>query len=85
MQPWRVRKEGDLRDLSQAKSGVEQVIDDMKGGPSHIIERLIELGFTIGEKILPRGQAPFGGPLIVQVRGTAVALRLDEARCVRLR
>ena len=45
-------------------------------------ERLVELGFTPGQRVEVISQAAFGGPVHVRVRGGSIAVRLDEAACV---
>jgi len=45
-------------------------------------ERLLELGFCPGTEVRFERQAPFGGPLIVSLRGYQLSLRVGEARNV---
>ena len=47
-------------------------------------QRLRELGFTPGTEVDFVWRAPFGGPLVVQLRGYQLALRPAEARRVRI-
>lgn len=47
-------------------------------------QRLRELGFTPGTEVDFVRRAPFGGPLVVQLRGYQLALRPAEARRVRI-
>jgi len=47
-------------------------------------QRLRELGFTPGTEVDFVRRAPFGGPLVVQLRGYQLALRPAEARLVRI-
>ena len=42
--------------------------------------RLLSLGITRGVEILVVRVAPLGCPVQVEVRGTSLALRIDEAR-----
>lgn len=53
-------------------------------GEKDISDRLRELGFTTGESIRLVGVAPFGEPLMVEVRGAVVALRKAEAACIQI-
>lgn len=53
-------------------------------GPSLLTERLRELGFLSGEIVRVVGRAPFGEPLLVEVRGATVALRRAEAACLKV-
>ena len=53
-------------------------------GPQTYIERLAELGFHGGTTICLCGRAPWGGPLIVQVGHSYVAVRAKEAECIQI-
>ena len=53
-------------------------------GDEEYTTRLRELGFIRGEKVVLRGIAPFGEPLMIEVRGTVVALRKKEAQCIQI-
>lgn len=54
-------------------------------GGCDICERLRELGFTPGTEVRFERQAPFGGPLILTLRGYQLALRPKEALRVKIR
>lgn len=62
--------------------GVVRVLA-VRGQDSHS-ERLRELGFTPGTEVSFVRRAPFRGPLIVQLRGYHLALRLPEARLIEV-
>jgi len=53
-------------------------------GDGDISLRLRELGFRPGVKIQILGQAPFGGPLLVQIHTNVLALRRNEAECLQV-
>lgn len=53
-------------------------------GDDDASQRLRELGFTPGTEVDFVRRAPFGGPLVVQLRGYQLALRPAEARRVRI-
>lgn len=53
-------------------------------GDAVLVARLRELGFIAGAEVKVLGRAPFGDPILVEVRGATVALRKAEARCVHL-
>ncbi len=46
---------------------------------------LMELGFVAGSPIVFLMSTPFGDPNIYALRGTSIALRKSEARCIRVR
>ncbi len=46
---------------------------------------LMELGFVSGSSITYLMSTPFGDPRIYSLRGTSIALRKSEARCIRVR
>jgi len=56
---------------------------EVEGG-CDICERLKELGFTPGTEVRFERQAPFGGPLILTLRGYQLALRPTEAIRVKI-
>jgi Fe2+ transport system protein FeoA len=53
-------------------------------GDPLIIERLKELGIHRGVKIEAYGRAPFGGPKLYRLGATVLALREEEAECIRI-
>ncbi len=53
-------------------------------GPQDTVQRLMELGFTAGENIAVVGVAPFGSPILVELRGSVFALRDCEAKCLKV-
>ena len=46
---------------------------------------LMELGFVPGSPITFLMSTPFGDPNIYALRGTSIALRKSEAKCIRVR
>jgi Fe2+ transport system protein FeoA len=69
---------GRLKNLSEVKHGVWHQIESL-AGPEDGCYRLLELGFTPGAEVKVAQAAPLGGPLVVVLRGTRLALRKDEA------
>lgn len=53
-------------------------------GPVEWTSRLIEVGFVPGESCRLLHCLPFGGPIVIEVRGTTVALRRDEANTLKV-
>jgi ferrous iron transport protein A len=53
-------------------------------GDHSVATRLRELGFRPGVKIQVLGQAPFGGPFLVQIHTSVLALRRSEAECLQV-
>lgn len=47
--------------------------------------RLVSLGFAPGTLVTFARRAPFGGPLVVAVRGTQICLRVADARRILVR
>ena len=58
-------------------------IQDLQGDRI-LVSRLREIGFVRGEEVFGRGRAPFGDPILVEIRGAIIALRKAEAACVKL-
>lgn len=46
---------------------------------------LLELGFVAGSPITFLMSTPFGDPNIYALRGTSIALRKSEAKCIRVK
>ncbi len=69
--------------LHKQPIGYQGVVKDLSGS-DEIVERLRELGFVRGSKVILHQRSPFGDPLIVQVGDTIVALRGVEAKCITI-
>ena len=69
--------------LNNKPVNFEGTIVDLVGDDEYTI-RLRELGFIKGERVAIRGIVPFGGPLMVEIKGTVVALRQKEAECIQV-
>ena len=67
--------------LSDLSDGAPHFVLAVHGDPL-LRERLVELGFTPGQRVEIVSRAAFGGPLHVRVRGGHLAIRRDEASCV---
>lgn len=70
-------------------------LDSLRPGQAGVVLRveadaalklhLMELGFVSGSPIAFLMSTPFGDPRIYALRGTTIALRKSEARCIRVR
>lgn len=74
-------------DLSVLKLNQEAVVvsvmDELQGDV--LSRRLRELGFVEGESVKLVAKAPFGGdPVLIQIGHTKFALRLNEAKRVKV-
>ncbi len=67
--------------IIQKSAGFSGPIVGLKG-QARLVARLQELGFIQGEIVTLKGTAPMGDPFIVQIRGTTLALRRQEAECI---
>lgn len=70
-------------DLSGLEPSQTATIRDVTGHPG-LRARLQELGFTPGATVRLVARAAFGGALACQIRGSMVALRRDDACCVKV-
>lgn len=59
------------------------IISNVEGEPG-LTRRLREMGFHTGCEVRILGQAPFNGPLVVQLHDSVLALRHAEAECLRI-
>jgi Fe2+ transport system protein FeoA len=74
-----------VADLKTGESAViSSVGDDCVDIHCHCL-RLMELGFTPGQEVTLVAKSPFfKDPLAVSVRGTVIALRCNEAECIKI-
>lgn len=72
-----------LMTLANIETDQPARIRDLHGDPV-VVSRLREIGFVRGEEVAVRGRAPFGDPILVELRGAIIALRKGEAACVKL-
>jgi DtxR family Mn-dependent transcriptional regulator len=61
------------RTLIELKIGEKGKIFDIRGG-RRLIQRLNDLGLTIGAIVTIQGEAPFAGPVRLLVRGSTLAI-----------
>ncbi|MFX0061098.1 MAG: ferrous iron transport protein A [Candidatus Hermodarchaeota archaeon] len=59
--------------LTHLKPGKKGKIAAVRGGRM-VIQRLNDLGLTIGTELTIKGEAPWGGPVQILVRGSILAL-----------
>jgi ferrous iron transport protein A len=62
---------------------IKSVGDDSLEENSYCL-RLLELGFTPGQEVTIIAKSPFKDPLAVSIRGTIIALRTNEASCIKI-
>ncbi len=68
-----------------ALRGSDEVLVDSLDGPDVLKRRLMEIGFVPGSRVRFEMATPFGDPLVYSLRGSKIALRRNEARCIRFR
>ena len=49
---------------------------------SYLKPRMTELGLVTGKKLRVLFKAPFGGPIAIDLGGSVLSLRLDEAKLI---
>ena len=67
-----------LRNLPIGQSALLERLD----GESLLVERLMDLGFHPGVELEVIRQMPLGGPMIIRVEVSFLALREEEAQCL---
>lgn len=65
--------------ISDLKIG-EKANVDLINGNEKLAKRLLALGCVKGTEITLKRKAPFGDPLIINLRGFDIALRLCDAK-----
>ena len=76
--------EGDGTSLDRLRPGQSGVVLKVEAEPALKLH-LMELGFVAGSPIAFLMSTPFGDPNIYALRGTSIALRKSEAKCIRVR
>ena len=72
-----------MKTASQLKYGEKVKIDEIDDNhPSS--RRIIEIGFTPGQEIELINKSVFNDPLAFAVRGTIIAIRKNEADCIKV-
>lgn len=69
--------------LMDAKVNKVYVVTDVHG-TGNFRRRLLDMGFTPECKLFVAGIAPFGGTVLVALRGFTVALREDAASMIEI-
>jgi len=72
------------RTAADLKMGECGIVSALRGEPA-LLRRLIDLGITEGAPIVVRKAAPFGGPLEIEVRGSRLGIRREQARGILIR
>ena len=67
--------------LADVEEGFRGRIRDVQGDSS-LCSQLLEMGFTPGQAVALVASSPFRDPLAFSLRGTVIALRRREARCI---
>jgi ferrous iron transport protein A len=75
---------GEGKPLDQLRPGEAGVVLKVEAEPALKLH-LMELGFVAGSPIVFLMSTPFGDPHIYALRGTSIALRKSEAKCIRVR
>jgi ferrous iron transport protein A len=70
--------------LDRLRPGQAGVVLQVEAAPALKLH-LMELGFVAGSPIAFQMSTPFGDPNIYALRGTSIALRKSEAKCIRVR
>jgi len=67
--------------LLQAKQNKIYTVKEITGGGNNS-RRLLDMGFTPGTGLYVAGVAPFGGTVLVSMRGSLIGLRDDAASLI---
>jgi ferrous iron transport protein A len=72
-----------MKTAAELKFGEKVVIDDVDTDhPSS--RRILEVGFTPGQEIELINISAFNDPMAFSVRGTLIAIRRNEAHCIKV-
>ncbi len=72
-----------MKTAADLKYGEKVTIDDIDcSHPSS--RRILEIGFTPGQQIELMNKTVFNDPLAFSIRGTLIAIRKNEADCIKV-
>ncbi len=70
-----------MRTAADMKIGETAIIKDVDN--SHFSShRILEIGFTPGQEIELVSTSVFNDPIAISIRGTVIAIRRNEAKCI---
>ena len=69
--------------LADLATGARATVTGVEGDELACVH-LMEAGFTPGQSVRLVARSPLGCPLAFAVRGAVIALRLEEAACIRV-
>lgn len=70
-----------LNNITEKEVGFTGEIKGLRGS-DQLVSRLKEIGFVKGGQIRIAGKTFLGGPILLEIRGAVMALRLEEAKCI---
>jgi Fe2+ transport system protein FeoA len=65
--------------------GLRQVVEIVSVDNSPISSKLTEMGLVAGQLITTLFKAPFGDPIAIELNGTVLSLRLEEAQFIEVK
>lgn len=72
-----------MKSAKDLKPGQKAIIKDIDNDhPSS--RRIMELGFTPGQEIELVGRSVFNDPIALTIRGSVIAIRINEAACIKI-
>lgn len=72
-----------MKTAAELKRGEKGIIENIDGShPSS--RRILEIGFTPGQEIQLINTSLFNDPIAFSVRGTLIAIRKEEASCIKI-
>ncbi|MGI6262066.1 MAG: FeoA family protein [Acutalibacteraceae bacterium] len=71
------------RTAADLRVGENGVVSFLKGEPA-MVRRLIDLGITEGAVVVVKKAASFGGPLEIEVKGSRLGIRREQAKKIIL-
>ncbi len=64
---------------------LSQVVEIVSVDHSPISSKLTEMGLVSGQLITTLFRAPFGDPIAIELNGTVLSLRLEEAQFIEVK
>ncbi len=72
------------KSLFELRLGQSSYISHLEGD-QFLIDRLMDMGIHSGVEIELVARMPLGGPLVLRVESSFMALRIEEAKCLQIK
>ena len=74
-----------MKTLDTLKPGENAVITGINGQNTSLRRRLLDMGLTLNTKVSLVREAPFGDPIVLEVRGYSLTIRKSDDQLIEVK